>query len=53
MSELVKDRECIHCEKFFDCQGKPRGSICVNFEERKKDDGRNIQERNKRNDRLN
>ena len=37
MSELVKDRECIHCEKFFDCQGKPRGSICVNLVERKKE----------------
>jgi hypothetical protein len=40
MSELVKDRGCIHCEKFFECKGKPRGALCVNFEERKDDDGR-------------
>ena len=37
MSELVKDRECIHCEKFFDCDGKPRGTLCVNLVERKDD----------------
>lgn len=40
MSELVKDRECIHCEKFFECDGKPRGKLCVNFKERKDGNGR-------------
>jgi len=35
---LKKDRECIHCEKFFDCDGKPKEvKLCVNFIERKKD----------------
>lgn len=34
MSDLVKDRECIHCNKFFECKGKPRGTLCVNIEER-------------------
>lgn len=31
-----KDRECIHCERFFDCAGKPRGvKSCLNFKESK------------------
>lgn len=30
---LVKDRDCIHCKKMFDCKGKPRGTLCVNKEE--------------------
>lgn len=39
--ELKKDRECIHCEKFFDCAGKPeKVKLCVNFVERKDEDGR-------------
>ncbi len=39
MSDLVKDRECIHCQKFFECEGKPRGAgACVNLEERKKEE---------------
>ena len=39
--ELKKDRECIHCEKFFECEGKPEGvERCINFTERKKEDGR-------------
>lgn len=25
---LIKDRECISCEKMFDCKGKPRGVAC-------------------------
>ena len=38
---LIKDKECIHCNKFFDCMGKPKGTRdCVNYEERKKDNGR-------------
>lgn len=36
--KLVKNRDCIHCEKIFDCKGKPREvKLCVNFVERKKD----------------
>lgn len=37
MAELIHDKECLHCKKFFECKGKPRGTICVNYEERKKD----------------
>ena len=38
--ELKKDRECIHCEKFFDCPGKPvTVKMCLNFKEGKKEDG--------------
>lgn len=33
--EQVKDRECLKCKKFFDCKGKPRGTRCINFEERR------------------
>ena len=41
MAKMVKDKECINCEKFFDCKGKPEGvKNCLNFTERKKDDGR-------------
>ena len=36
----MKDRECIKCEKFFDCEGKPKGvDKCLYFTERKKDNG--------------
>ena len=35
--KLVKDKECLQCEKFFDCKGKPKEvDECLNFEERKK-----------------
>jgi hypothetical protein len=35
-----KDRECIHCKRFFNCTGKPIGvKACLFFEERKKKDG--------------
>lgn len=38
---LKKDRECIHCEKFFDCKGKPQNvQRCIEFKERKQDNGR-------------
>ena len=34
--KLKKDKECIHCEKFFDCPGKPENvKLCVNFKEGK------------------
>ena len=37
---IVKDKECIHCEKFFDCEGKPaKVKACLNFTERKDEDG--------------
>lgn len=36
MEELKKDRECLHCERFFDCAGKPKEvDQCLMFEERK------------------
>ena len=36
MGELKKDKECIHCEHFFDCAGKPKEvKLCLNFKERK------------------
>lgn len=35
-SQLKKDRECLHCEKFFDCKGKPPDvDSCLNLVERK------------------
>ena len=38
--KLKKDRECIHCERFFDCPGKPEGvKECLNLVERKNKDG--------------
>ena len=38
MDELKKDKECIRCEHFFDCAGKPKEvNLCVNFKERKED----------------
>lgn len=37
MAELIHDKECLHCKKFFDCKGKLKNKPCVNFEERKKD----------------
>jgi len=39
MEELKKDRECLHCEKFFECAGKPKEvDQCLMFEERKDKD---------------
>lgn len=36
-----KDRECLHCEKFFECEGKPKDvKQCLRFTERKEQDGR-------------
>ena len=38
--KLKKDKECMHCEKFFDCPGKPdEVKMCINFKERKQKDG--------------
>lgn len=36
----MKDKECIMCKHLFTCKGKPTEAPCVNFEERKKKDGR-------------
>lgn len=34
-------RECIRCTRFFDCNGKEyEGQLCVMYEERKDEDGR-------------
>lgn len=33
--KLIKDRECIHCERFWECKGKPEGIQCVAFTTRK------------------
>ena len=39
-AKLIKNKECISCDKFFDCKGKPRKvERCVNYVERKKDGG--------------
>lgn len=32
---LKKDRECLRCERFFECKGKPEGvKRCIKFVER-------------------
>ena len=39
--KTIKSKECIHCERLFDCKGKPSTvDKCVSFVERKKRDGR-------------
>ena len=41
MGELKKDKECIYCEYFFDCAGKPKEvKLCLNFKERNDENGR-------------
>lgn len=32
---MVKDKECLHCEKLFDCAGKEKGKLCLQYKERK------------------
>ena len=35
MSDLIKDRECIECEHFLMCKGKPKDTErCIRFEQR-------------------
>ena len=35
MSDLIKDRECIECEHFLMCKGKPIDTErCIRFEQR-------------------
>lgn len=34
---LKKDRNCMHCEKLFDCKGKPQEvKRCLQYKERRK-----------------
>ena len=36
MLDLVKDKECVYCQKMFECKGKPENALhCINLEERK------------------
>lgn len=33
---MIHDRECIHCKKFFDCEGKTdEATRCICFEDRR------------------
>ncbi len=34
---MKKTRECIKCEKFFECKGKDSDKPCLHFKERKND----------------
>lgn len=39
-NETKKDKECLHCEHFFDCKGKPKEvKQCINFKEREDKNG--------------
>lgn len=34
--ELKKDKNCIYCENFYDCIGKPKDvELCIHFKDRK------------------
>lgn len=34
--ELKKDKECIYCEHFFNCNGKPKDvERCIQFKDRR------------------
>ena len=38
MSEkLIKDRDCVRCEKVLDCKGKEPGKLCLWLKERKRE----------------
>lgn len=38
--ERGKTKECIQCDKFFECKGRPKNVVrCVNFVERKNGNG--------------
>ena len=40
-NKRIKTKECIQCDKFFECKGKPKSVVrCVNFVERKSFNGR-------------
>lgn len=36
--KLIKDKECAMCKKWLECKGKPRGTLCINYEERPKNE---------------
>lgn len=36
----MKDKECIHCERLFDCKGKPTKEPCLMFKSRHSDNER-------------
>lgn len=35
---MIKDKECIKCKRFWNCNGKPKKEPCLHFVERKKKD---------------
>lgn len=44
---LKKDRNCIHCERLFECKGKPiEVNQCLQFKERREEDGRSQVDQN-------
>ncbi len=36
----MKTKECIHCERFFECKGKENDKPCLHYKERKKNGGK-------------
>lgn len=32
----MKTKECIHCERFFECKGKEKDKPCLHYKERRK-----------------
>lgn len=32
---MKKTRECIHCERFWECKGKEKDEPCLHYKERK------------------
>lgn len=35
----MRTKECIHCERIFECPGKANDKPCLHFKERKKEQG--------------
>lgn len=35
----MRTKECIHCERIFECPGKVNDKPCLHFKERKKEQG--------------
>ena len=40
---VMKTKECIHCEKFFECEGKEKDNPCLHFKERKEEQNNGYQ----------
>lgn len=40
----MKTKECMHCETFFDCAGKPTDNPCLQFRKRKEKTENNFNE---------